>query len=128
MENIQSVESTEIKKPWGINLKTFNILLHVSQLAGYVVPGAGFVAPIVMWITNKDEYEEVDRHGKIVLNWMVSSLIYMAISFVLIFALGIGLIGIAVIPIVCTIFAIIGAIKASEGEYWEYPMTIKFFK
>jgi len=128
MENIQSVESTEIRKPWGIDLKTFNILLHVSQLAGYVVPGAGFVAPIVMWITNKDEYEEVDRHGKIVLNWMVSSLIYMAISFVLIFALGIGLIGIAVIPVVCTIFAIIGAIKASEGEYWEYPMTIKFFK
>lgn len=117
----------ELRQPWGIKLKTFNMLMHLSQLLGFVVPGAGFIAPLVMWLSFRDDYEEVDRHGKIIVNWMLSSLLYMVVSFMLIFAF-IGIVPFLVIPLLCTIFAVIGAVKASEDEYWEYPLTIKFFK
>lgn len=114
-------------KPWGIELNQFCMLMHLSQMAGYVVPVAGMVLPIVMWATNKEESEVVDRHGKNILNWMISSLIYMVISTFLIFVL-IGVPLLFAIGICSIIFSIIGGLKANEGVFYKYPLSIKFFK
>lgn len=113
-------------KPWGMEEKTFLMLMHLSQLAGVVVPGAGFALPIVMWATNKDQSQEVDRHGKVILNWMLSALIYSFICFVLIFIV-IGIFAFFALMITNLIFAIMGAVKANEGILWRYPLCITFF-
>lgn len=52
--------------------------LHFSLLAGWLIPGLGFIAPILMWQLKKDELPTIDRHGKIVINWLISSIIYGA--------------------------------------------------
>ena len=59
------------------------MFLHLSLLAGCVVPGAGLVAPIVIWQVKKDEYPELDQHGKAALNWILSLLVYSLIGIVL---------------------------------------------
>ncbi len=64
------------KMHWGMNEKSFCMLLHLSQLAGMVLPGAGLVLPVVMWATEKDNSPLIDEQGKVVLNWMISSLLY----------------------------------------------------
>lgn len=114
-------------KPWGMEKKVFLMLMHLSQFAGYIIPLAGLVLPIIMWATNKEESQEVDNHGKVILNWVISSLIYICISFVLTFIL-IGVIGLFAVAICGIVFTIIGAIKANEGKLWHYPLSIKFFK
>lgn len=114
-------------KPWGMEENVFIMLMHLSQLTGFIIPFGGLILPIVMWATNKDQSENINKHGKVVLNWVISSTIYCVVAFMLI-ALVIGvplLIGLCITSLV---FIVIGAIKANNGELWPYPISIKFFK
>ena len=114
-------------KPWGMEENVFIMLMHLSQLTGFIIPFGGLILPIFMWATNKDQSENINKHGKVVLNWVISSTIYCVVAFMLI-ALVIGvplLIGLCITSLV---FIVIGAIKANNGELWPYPISIKFFK
>ena len=113
-------------KPWGIEHKTFITLMHLSQLTGYLIPFANVVLPVLMWAMNKDDSEEIDKHGKVILNWLVTVLIASAVCFVLTFIL-IGALGFIVLGLVNLAFIIIGAVKANQGELWPYPFSIKVF-
>jgi uncharacterized Tic20 family protein len=120
-------DTVENFKPWGMEKKTFLMCMHLSQFAGFIIPFGGLILPIIMWQTNKDESQEIDKHGKVILNWVISSLIYIAISFVLTIIV-IGVFGLFAVGILAVVFTIIGAIKANEGTLWHYPLSIKFFK
>lgn len=102
-------------------------LLHLSQLAHGVVPMAGIVAPIIIWQMKKDEFPEIDEHGKMVCNWMISQFIYSLISGILAFFI-VGIPLLLMLAIVSLVFPIVGAVKAFDGRYWKYPMSIRFFK
>lgn len=127
-EHDEKVDTTDPKagKPWGMELNTFCMLLHLSQLAGFIIPGAGLVLPIIMWATTKDEHPAVHLHGLIVFNWMLSALIYFFVCFILTVIL-IGAPMMVILGIISLVFAIIGAVKANEGTYWRYPLSIDFF-
>lgn len=101
-------------------------LLHLSLLLGYViVPGAGMVAPILIWQMKKDELPGLDVHGRNATNWIISSVIYAAISGVLCFV-GIGIPMLLAVVLCSIIFPILAASKANNGEVWKYPMAIEF--
>ena len=112
-------------RPWGLEVNQFCMFMHLSQLAGYVLPIAGWVLPVIMWATNKDQSEMVDQQGKNILNWMISSLIYIAISTVLIFVF-IGIPMLFIVGICTIVFSILGALKASDGLVYRYPLAINF--
>jgi uncharacterized Tic20 family protein len=114
-------------KPWGLDLNTFLMLMHLSQFAGIIIPGAGLILPVIMWLMNKDESPEVDQHGRVIMNWIISALIYAIICVILIIIV-IGLLGLYALGIINLVFVIIGAIKANNGELWNYPLSIKVFK
>lgn len=101
------------------------MFLHLSQLAGFVVPVAGLIVPILIWQLKKGEMPELDIHGKIVVNWIISELIYAAICAVLVFLL-IGLLLFIPLAIIAVAFPIVGAIKANNGRAWKYPLSISF--
>jgi uncharacterized Tic20 family protein len=107
--------------------KQMGLFLHLSQLLGVVFPVAGIVVPIVLWQTQKDKIPALDPHGKMVINWMISCFIYAVISIPLMFVL-IGIPIFIALMVVSIVFPIIGGIKANNGEFWEYPLTIKFLK
>jgi uncharacterized protein len=107
--------------------KQMGLFLHLSQLANLIVPFAGIVIPIVIWQTQKDKTPALDAHGKMVVNWIISSVIYAVASIVLAFVL-IGFLTLFAVAIMGIVFPIIGGIKANNGELWEYPLTIKFLK
>jgi len=120
-------QNNDAFKPWGMELKAYLLLMHLSQLAGFVIPFAGLVVPIVMWATNKDQSDEIDQHGKTILNWMISAFIYFVVSTILVLVV-VGLFLYIALGILAIVFAVIGAIKANDGIHWEYPLSIKFFK
>ncbi|HMJ09594.1 MAG TPA: DUF4870 domain-containing protein [Pyrinomonadaceae bacterium] len=103
------------------------MFLHLSLLASLIVPLAGVILPIVLWQTQKEKMPALDAHGKMVVNWIISSVIYAAVSVVLMFVL-VGFLTILGVAIMSIVFPIIGAVKANNGELWEYPLTIKFLK
>jgi uncharacterized protein len=108
------------------DFRTWAMVLHLSLLAGYtVVPLVGLIAPIVIWQIKKNEMPAIDEHGKIVVNWIISSLIYSAIGFVLMFIL-IGVPILIALYVLGIVFPIIGAIKANSGIAWKYPLSINF--
>lgn len=113
------------KKPlFGMTERTYLMLMHLSQFASWFIPFVGVIIPILMWTTNKDTNAEVDRHGKNILNFTISYAIYSI-------ALLIILIGIPLLIVLFAVYAVavvIASVKASNGEYWKYPLTIEFIK
>jgi uncharacterized Tic20 family protein len=107
--------------------RTWGMLLHLSVLAGYIVPIFGLVAPVVIWQLKKDELPGIDAHGKNALNWIISHLIYLVICVALFFFL-IGIPLLMALGVMAVLFPIIAAIKANNGEIWRYPLTITFFE
>lgn len=107
--------------------RQMGLFLHLSQLANLIFFPIGIVAPILLWQLNKEKMPALDAHGKMVVNWMISSTIYAIVSIVLVFVL-VGILLLIALGIVGIVFPIIGAVKANNGELWEYPLTIKFLK
>ncbi|EGF29918.1 DUF4870 domain-containing protein [Rhodopirellula baltica] len=107
------------------NANTWAMILHFSQFAGYVVPIAGFLAPIVIWQLKKEDIPSLDLHGRNVTNWLITQFLLSVLCWILLFV-GIGVLGFLILAVLSVIFPIIGGIKASQGEVWKYPMTIRF--
>lgn len=107
--------------------KQYAMFIHLSQFAGLLIPLLGWVLPLILWQTKKNTSEFIDTNGKIVMNWIISSLIYGIICYLLIFLL-IGLVLLPALGICSIIFIIIGSIKANNGETWPYPLSIHFIK
>ena len=110
-----------------MNERTYCMLLHFSVFAGYAAPLAGLIVPIVLWQLKKNEMPSVDAHGKMVMNFILSSLLYGVVFFALSFVL-IGIPLLIALSVVCIVFPIIGGIKANDGVLWQYPMIINFVK
>ena len=77
-----------------------------------------------MWTTNKDNNSEVDKHGKNILNFTISYAIYSVALLIII----IGIPFLLVLFAVYAVAVIIATVKASNGEFWKYPLTIQFIK
>lgn len=110
-----------------LKTRQWAMFLHFSLLAGLIVPLAGLVTPIIIWQLKKNDLPDLDAHGKVVVNWLISSLIYGAIGVILTIIL-IGKLVLLALFIVAVVFPIIGGIKANNGELWKYPFSMQFLK
>jgi len=106
--------------------RQWGMFLHLSLLAGCVVPYAGLILPIVIWQIKKADLPGLDAHGRNAANWIVSCVIYGAVSGFLVLLL-IGIPMLVVLYVLNIVFPIIAAIKANNGEEWRYPLAIRFF-
>lgn len=109
------------------------MLCHLSALAGLLVWSLGAVlGPLVVWLVKRNDHPIIDAHGKEALNFQISILIYSWVlgvigaltAWILIGFLFLGLA--FLIAIAGVIFAIIAAVKVSNGETFRYPFTIRF--
>ena len=108
------------------NTRTWAMILHLSVLAGFVIPFAGLVAPILIWQLKKDEMPELDAHGKVVTNFLISMFIYGVVAGLLCIVL-IGIPIVIALSVIGIVFPIVGGIKANDGVVWNYPLMIQFF-
>ncbi len=109
-------------------MKTNNQLLvitHLSQLLDLVTLVGGFFVPLIIWLTNKDKVYHMDEHGRAIINFRISMLIYLAICIPLVLLFGLGILGFIVIGVLYFILPILNAIKASNGEQPNYPFSLK---
>ena len=108
------------------NVRTFTMLCHLSAFAAFVLPFVGgVVGPLIIWLIKKDEMPEVDAHGKESLNFQISILIY-EIVFGLLSIVLIGLPFLIATWAFWFIAVIIASVRANSGEFFRYPLTIRF--
>ncbi|WP_439131937.1 DUF4870 domain-containing protein [Polaribacter sp.] len=108
--------------------KQLLVLTHLSQLLDFVTGIGGFIVPLILWLTKKDEIIDMDEHGKAIINFRISMFIYILICIPLILLLGLGILGLIAIGFFYLIFPIVNAIKASNNELPSYPLSIQFIK
>ena len=95
--------------------------------AAHLVPliGLGFIGPLVIWLVKRDEDPFVGFHALEALNFQISLIIYVIASLLLLFVL-IGFILIFVVPIFALVVMIIAGVKAANGEFYRYPLALRF--
>lgn len=101
------------------------VLTHLSGLAGYVIPLGGVIVPIVIWIVKKESI--------VIASIAKQAVILNVAVFVLICAVSVLWLTIILIPAVILAYVllglgaialpIIGAVKASDGTYYRYPVV-----
>lgn len=103
--------------------RTWGGAAHWSALIAAWVALA-FLGPLVVYFVKRDESPYVRQQAAEALNFQISIIIYGLISAVLCLVL-IGFLLLAIVGIVWLVFTIIGSIKASQGELYRYPLTIR---
>ena len=101
------------------------MVMHLSALLGYVMPFANLLVPLVIWLLKKDESPALDRVGREVLNFNISILIYAIVSAILMVVL-IGFVLLAALWVFGLVVTIIASVRANEGSFYHYPVTIRF--
>ena len=102
------------------------VITHLCQLLTCFTGFGGLVVPLILWATQKDKVLGMDAHGKAIINFQLSIIVYSIISIPLILFLGLGILTLIFIGIFSIIFPIINAIKASNGEIPKYPLSLNF--
>jgi uncharacterized Tic20 family protein len=107
--------------------KNWALLAHLGTLLGYVIGFGNFIIPLIIWLTKRDESDLISQHAKESLNFQLSVFIYVIVAALLsIVLIGIPILfGLIITDIVCVIIA---SMKADRGEFYRYPMTIRFVK
>jgi len=97
----------------------------MAMLAHLLALFASILGPLLIYLLKKDESAFVRHHGAEALNFSITVLLAAIASTLLI----IVVIGIALLPIVLVgafVFHIVAAVAASKGEWYRYPLTLRF--
>ncbi|MCB0596318.1 MAG: DUF4870 domain-containing protein [Phaeodactylibacter sp.] len=100
---------------------------HLGFLAGLIIPFGNVVAPLVIWLVYKDRSSYVEYHSKEALNFQLTVTIAMVASGILVLLL-IGIFLLIGVLLLALVLSIVAAVKANNGEYYEYPFTIRFIR
>jgi len=108
--------------------RTWCVLCHAAALLGLFFHFLGHIfGPLIVWLLKRHDGAEIDAHGKESINFQLSMLIYDAVAAVLCLVL-IGFPILLLLWVLNTVLVIVASIKASDGEFYRYPFTIRFLK
>ncbi|HLU63487.1 MAG TPA: DUF4870 domain-containing protein [Protaetiibacter sp.] len=85
----------------------------------------GFLAPLITYLVLKDRGPFVRAHTATALNFQLTLLIAYVAGYILTFIL-IGILVLFAAWVASIVFGIIAAIAANKGEFYTYPVAIKF--
>ncbi|KRA51898.1 DUF4870 domain-containing protein [Pseudoxanthomonas sp. Root630] len=107
--------------------KQWALFAHLSSLVGVIIPFGSVLGPLVIWLIKKDTLPFVDDQGKEALNFNITVAIAFVISAILMLVV-IGLFLMVLVGIAWLVLTIIATIKASNGEAYRYPFTLRLIK
>ena len=99
--------------------KLWATLIHIGGIL------FGFLPALIGYLVLKDKGPFIREHTATALNFQITLLIAYVVGWVLAFIL-IGFIILAAAWVASIVFGIIAAVKANQGQYYVYPVAIKF--
>ena len=102
------------------------VITHLSQLLTYITGFGGLVVPLVLWLSSRDRVEGMNEHGKSIINFQLSLILYLILGIPGILLFGLGILLLIFAGIISFVLPIVNAIKAGNGEPPSYFATIRF--
>ena len=99
--------------------KLWSTLIHVGGIF------FSFIPALIGYIVLKDRGPFVRQHSATALNFQITMLIGNIVGGILTIIL-IGILVLIAVWVVTIVFSIIAAIAANRGQYYTYPIAIKF--
>lgn len=96
----------------------------LTHLSGIVF---SFLGPLVAYLVMRDRGPFIRAHAATALNFQLTLMIAYIVSSLLIVVI-IGAVLLPLVGVVGLVFAIIAAVKANQGEWYTYPLTITFVR
>ena len=110
------------------NERTWGMLAHLSALTGVVVWLLGcIIGPLAVWIARRDQSAFVAEHAREALNFNIT-VVLAALVCMLLMLVFVGFILGTALFVVWLVFTLLAAIKASEGEHYRYPFSLRLVK
>ena len=104
--------------------RLWGMLAHLlSFVAAYLA--LGFVAPLVVLLVFGPRSAYVRAHAVESLNFNLSWLLYAIVGGILLI-IGIGVLILIVLGIAYVVLVIIASVQANNGQFFRYPLTIRF--
>ena len=104
--------------------RLWGMLAHLlSFVAAYLA--LGFVAPLVVLLVFGPRSAYVRAHAVESLNFNLSWLLYAIVGGILLI-IGIGVLILIALGIAYVILVIIASVQANNGQFFRYPLTIRF--
>ncbi|WP_049922305.1 DUF4870 domain-containing protein [Halopiger djelfimassiliensis] len=97
--------------------RTFAAITHLLAAITWVI------GPLVVLVATDDAF--VEENARNALNWQIAYTAYIIISMVLVLVV-FGIVLLAILPLVNFALCVVAAVKANDGEAWEYPLTPRF--
>ena len=103
--------------------RTWGGAAHWSALIGAFVAMA-FLGPLLVLLLKGNTSAYVRAQAVESLNFQITMLIALAVSFILVFLL-VGFILLPIVGIWWLVFTIMGSVKSANGELYRYPATLR---
>ena len=100
---------------------------HLSGLIGFIIPLGNLLGPFVIWQIRKADMPFAADQAKEALNFQITVTLAFIVCFILMFVL-IGALLMPLVGIVAIVLMIIAAIRANDGESYQYPLTLRLIK
>ena len=121
-------EATEAATLSSRDARKWAAICHVSALVGLLGNGIGFLlGPLVVWLIKREDDPFIDDQGKEAVNFQITMFIAAFVSLLLVLVL-IGIPLLLAVLLMMVVNPIIAAIKASDGEHYRYPVSIRLIK
>ena len=102
------------------------MLAHLlSFVAAYLF--LGFVAPLIVLLVFGPRSAYVRAHAVESLNFNLSWLLY-GIAAVILIIIGIGILILIALGLAYLVLVVIASVRANNGEFFRYPLTIRFIR
>jgi uncharacterized Tic20 family protein len=103
--------------------RLWSVLGHLGPLVAW------FLAPLVIWLVFRGRGAFLEDHAKESLNFQITVAIAgLALGVVSVITLGIGALLYFPFGVAVLVFMIMAAVKASQGEAYRYPLTLRLVK
>ena len=106
------------------------VMVHLLPLLGFLFPGMSILVPLLIWLFKRDKSSYIEHHAREALNFQITIALVVAIWIALKLML-VGLLLLPLVPIIIIIVLILmirAALKASDGEYYLYPFSLRLVK
>ena len=103
------------------------VAAHLSTFAGLILPFGSVIGPLAVWLTRRDQDPFIDNAGREALNFGISIAIYGSLLLVAALML-VGIPFLIVGVVAWVVLASLAAAKASQGQAYRYPLTMRLVR
>lgn len=118
--------------------RLWSMFSHLAVVLGHLMSWGflGWIGPLIIFLMYKDRDRFIRYNAAEALNGAIAVVIAQVVLSVLLGIIGVVTLGfgfvafplVGIPALIQLIFAIIGAVKANQGEWWNYPLNIRLVK